>query len=116
MDTSAAPKLESVERRRHGRFVEEYDVDVVVLSGVKTGDQFTGRIINISREGAGIIMPPEIQGGDRLLFTIYVDDDNSMCDGKVMWKREVKGRVVYGVKILHWTYMEAGLDRSLPKS
>ena len=116
MEASAAPDIHFVERRRYVRLVGDFDVDIVLLSGQKAGDQVAGKIANVSREGVGVVMPPNIQGGDQLNFIIYTDEDSSICDGKVIWKREVKGRLVYGVKILHWTYMDAGLERSLPRS
>ena len=55
MEGSAAPKIENVERRRHSRVDGVFDVDVILFSGTKAGDQIAGRIINISKSGAGII-------------------------------------------------------------
>lgn len=105
-----------VERRRFSRRAGDFDVDVVLLSGTKSGDQFASKVINVSKDGLCVLMPRELQGGDRLFLTIYTGDDNSMCDGKVIWQREIKGQAVCGIKILSWTYMDATLERSLPRS
>ena len=116
METSAAPDIEFVERRRYGRFNGNFDVDIVLLSGQKVGDEVPGRVINVSREGVGVVMPPDLQVGDHLNFTLYTDDKSSLCDGRIVWKKEVKGQLVYGAKILHWTYMDTSLERNLPHS
>lgn len=115
MEGSTATQMEFVERRRCHRLAGDFDAEIVLLSGPKVGDQVVGKIINISREGLGVVLPSDIEANDRLNFVIYSEDDSSLCDGRIVWRKEIQGRFVYGVKILNWTYMDAGLERSLPR-
>lgn len=104
------------ERRRYGRLVGDFEVDIVLLDGQKAGDQISGRVINISREGIGIATSTDLQVGSQLSLTIYVNDYESACTGHVIWTKELDGQRIYGIKIPRWSHLESALERELPRS
>ncbi len=116
MESSAALDIQFSERRQTSRITGDYDVDVVRLSGQKAGDQIPGKINNISRGGAEMVTTSDVEVGDQLSLIIYSEDDSSMCDGRIIWKKKIGDRVVCGLKILHWTFLDSSLEHNLPNA
>lgn len=94
MESSSAINPEFLERRRLGRVSLHFDVDVVLFSGNRAGDQITGKIINVSREGVGVVLRSNVEHGTQVAMTIYSNEDQTICSGVVIWRKEVKGRSI----------------------
>jgi hypothetical protein len=108
MEISGAPRTEHLERRRFGRLQGHFDV--VFLSGNNAGDQISGKAINVSKEGAGVIFRSEVLPGTQISMTIYSKEDQSVCSEEVNWKKEVRGRMVHGVRITQWSYLDPSIE------
>ncbi|MCG3204839.1 MAG: hypothetical protein KCHDKBKB_01556 [Elusimicrobia bacterium] len=108
-----ATPIKTPERRRHRRFQTEFDVDLVLFSGSRAGDQITGKVINISREGVGIILRSEVARGTQVALTIFSDEDQSVCSGEVIWSREINGEIIQGIRISQWSYLDPAIERQI---
>lgn len=114
MDTVAANRPLDSERRKFPRLSGNFQVDIVLLSGPKSGDAVSGRITNLSKEGVGLIMPAGLVIGTQLSLVIYVEDSDSLCVGNIIWSQEVGGVTHYGLKISDWSYIDPGIERQMP--
>lgn len=111
-----ASPIKTPERRRHRRFQTEFDVDLVLFSGSRAGDQITGKVINISREGVGVVLRSEISHGTQVALTIFSDEDQSVCSGEVIWNKEINGEMVQGVRISQWSYLDPEIEHQLQRA
>jgi hypothetical protein len=100
MEASVTLSTGNSEKRRHSRLTCDYDVDVIPFSGSRAGDQITGKIINISKEGLGAVLKAAVEIRTQVSLTIYSDNDQSVCSGEIIWSKEVEGRMVHGIKIM----------------
>ncbi len=116
MDNASIYESTHQERRRYGRLEGKFSVEIVFLTGSKSGDQITGQVVNISREGIGLVTSMEIQSGTQLSMIVYVAEYDSICVGHVVWAKEVQGQYLHGVRINRWSYLDFVLENQLPRS
>ena len=114
MEVSRAPDPYFIERRRYGRIVSHLKVAVLLFSGNRIGDQLVGKIINISKEGIGVVLRSNVSPGTRVELTIFAEIDQSAGSGEVIWRKEVKGRTVHGIKISQWSHFDPSIENELP--
>jgi len=94
-------------------FVSFLSLGTILFSGNHVGDQISGKAINISKEGLGVILRSNISLGTQAQLTIYSDEEQSTGSGEVIWKKEVKGRTVHGIKISQWSYLDPSLESQI---
>lgn len=104
------------ERRKSPRLKRDLDVDIVILSGKRAGDEIPGKVVNVSKEGLCLQMPPDIPLEEQLSLVVYCDDSDSLCVGKIIWKKEAGEKTNYGIHVLYWSYLDPQLERQLPQS
>jgi hypothetical protein len=106
-----------LERRTCPRLSRNYRLDLVVVTGTRSGDEFDAEIFNISRSGLGMVGPDGLQKGDQLGCVVHGENYESLCVGEVVWKEPVGNRARYGVRIVRWSYLDPSLDAELgPRS
>jgi len=113
METSVAPDTHFVERRRYVRLPSNLDLDVILFSGNRAGDQITGKVIDTSKEGLGIVLRSNVSPGARVELTIFTEMTESTGSGEVIWRKEVKGRMVHGIKISQWSHLDPSIQHKL---
>ncbi|MCG3204287.1 MAG: hypothetical protein KCHDKBKB_01002 [Elusimicrobia bacterium] len=104
------------ERRRYNRLPIECDVDVVTVSGNRAGDQIAGKVVNISKEGIGVLLRAEIPSRTQVALTIYSEEDQSVASGELIWSKEMPEGILHGIRIIQWSYLEPSIENQLPKS
>jgi len=114
MEGSGALDSHFVERRRYGRLLSHFDVDVVLFSGKHAGDQISGKAINVSKEGIGAILRSNISPGTRVELTIFSEIDPSFGSGEIIWRKVVKNQTIHGIKILRWPHLDPSMEFELP--
>ncbi len=102
-----------IERRNAARVSTQFKADVVVLTGKHAGEELTGNVVDISRDGLGLVVPGHFMEGDQLGFVIFSDGYESLCVGHVVWNKTVKESTRYGLKISRWSYLDPSLALQL---
>ena len=115
MDGSLALDIESYERRREPRVMASFEVDALLVSGERWGEQLLGQVVDLSRRGAGIVFKKLISVKTQISLTIFSNNGNeSQCAGEIVWAREIKGRMVHGIRIAGWSRLEESIQQILP--
>jgi hypothetical protein len=83
------------------------------LTGKHAGEELEGDVIDVSRDGLGLVMPAGVTCGDQLGFVILADGYESLCVGNVVWEKMLDKTARYGLKISRWSYLDPALATQL---
>src|SRR3989338_7098963 len=114
METLQKHALPPSERRKYPRLSGHFPVDAALVTGSNAGDEIHGEADNISKEGLSLTLKTDIPVGDQVSLVIYDGEYDSLCVGSVVWQRDLPNAGHrYGIKILHWSYLDPTLQREL---
>lgn len=110
MDTPAPPPMPSSERRDEVRFERELPVELHESSARPVPGPLPGRILDISRNGLRVRLWHDAPIGTIFSLSLSFGERDSLCVGKVSWKRDSNNGVIYGLDITHWTLIDPTLS------
>jgi hypothetical protein len=101
------------ERRKETRFLTNMPALLLDSTSQALKEPLDAKIIDISKSGLKIEVWHDAPIGSRFSMSLHSDDDDSLCLGEVIWKRETTTGMIYGLRIVHWTYLTPRLASQL---
>lgn len=93
------------ERRKELRFPINLSAQLIDSTTPSLRAPVAARILDISRNGMKLEVWHDAPIGSCFSLSLEYQDDDSLCLGEVMWKRDTTKGMVYGLRIIHWTYL-----------
>ena len=97
------------DRRKEARFPINLSAQLLDSTDRGLREPLAARILDISRGGLKIEVWHDSLIGSCFSLTLQFRDDDSLCIGEVIWKRETIRGMVYGLRVVHWTYLSPAL-------
>jgi hypothetical protein len=103
------------ERRKETRFLTNMPALLLDSTSQALKEPLDAKIIDISKSGLKIEVWHDAPIGSRFSMSLHSDDDDSLCLGEVIWKMESTQGILYGLRIVHWTYLNPSLASEISR-
>jgi hypothetical protein len=104
---------EHPERRRFPRISLRLPVSIVTSLGAETRESAEGTTVNISRDGMCLETDFKAPVASLVFLSVEYAGRDSLLLGEVVWRTEGSARHTYGLRIRHWTFLDAALDSAM---
>lgn len=110
MDDTASPFFTPTDRRDELRFDRELPALLHESSAKTLAAPVPGRVLEISQNGLRVRLWHDAPIGAIFSLSLAFGERDSLCVGRVAWKRESNGGLIYGIHVTHWTLLDPALS------
>ncbi len=109
------PDLPDHERRRESRCSVNLPAQLVDSSESALSQVISTELLDISKNGMRVRVWHDAPVGTRFCLSIQHEEDTSLCITEVIWKRETTLGMIYGLRVIHWTYIAPALKHEFER-
>ncbi len=109
--------MDPKDRRTHPRFEGQFRVDLLNMGDDPSISQFeavvVGEALDVSRTGMRLKTTYSVPVGTFVSAIVYYRNYESICLCEVVWRRDMMGEQLYGLRIKEWSRLDKALGRQL---
>ncbi len=109
------PDIPDKDRRREPRIEVNMSAELIDSTGQILRENLAARIMDLSRNGMKMRVWHDAPAASRFCISIQFQEDVSLCIAEVIWKRETTAGMIYGLRIVHWTYLAPPLKYEMER-